>query len=156
MKEVNEGNYHEVFEAFLTRVEDLRWDMDTDAFWRFEADHADEPLGKDGLDVRGECVRMLNLCADTVAKYDCVLKDVERESYRAVERMLCGTFSRNIDRFSSTLNKAFKKALWLNRECKTATGRFFFRGMLERDADGDFAPETAFALVYLCFTMIDG
>lgn len=136
-------------------IEGLRDAIYPRSFWDFEIDHADMHIGKDNLTVRQEAKAFLEMCSEAVIRYQVLFNDLERPTFRSVEKMAYGnSFDSDCYKFVDSVQRAEMKALWMNRECKRLTGEYFFRGQLEKVC-GQFTLESMFALVYLCFLLID-
>ena len=134
-------------------VDMLEGTVHEDVFWNYVLCHKEEimPSGKTLSD---EAIDTLNLCTNAVARYDLVMRDQEAATYRAVERVASGALENDVKAFVDATRRAEMKVLWLNRQCKETTGKYFFTGRLPK-IGGQFTIEGMFALAYQTFLVID-
>ena len=152
------NNVHEIKEVLENipyYIEGMRDTIYPRVFWDFEMDYANRIVGKDELPVKKEAKAFLEMCSEVVVRYQILYNDLERPTFRSVEKMAFGnSFESDCERFVESVQRAEMKALWMNKICKQITGEYFFRGQLEK-VGAKFKLESMFALAYLCFLLID-
>ena len=147
LKELDPQEMREASEAMNYFVDTIHWN-------RFRLGYAAE-ITESGHDVGYEVVQLSKLCAVAVAQYNGLAT--------VLPRAAAGTLGDDAHRVAVTIQDfgrlvemAEMKALWLNRECRRLTGKYFFKGRLEKDQSGrSFTLRSMYGLVHQMFKRID-